>query len=278
MAWSWAPTVSGGAGAALGMGAVAGASTGPVGAAATGAGAGAGGAVGRLAAGTPACAAGDLDVLAGWLVASTARAVPGGVAVCSSTAVVEVVEKFVPVGALDPIYYDSSYYLAPDGEAGEDVFAVLRDAIAPMGRGLVAHTLREQRDLNDAGEIFRTIPDAKPDPEMIKLARQLIDRQTGSYDPADVQDRYEARLRDLIEAKLKGEGLAPENVAAAGTSNVVDLMAALRRSVEQSKSVRGASESFQAATAAVEQETGTPRRQKAASATTPTSSKKSARR
>jgi len=87
-----------------------------------------------------------------------------------------------------------------------------------------------------------------------------------------------AVLRDLIEAKLKGEGLAPENVAAAGTSNVVDLMAALRRSVEQSESVRGASESFQAATAAVEQETGTPRRQKAASATTPTSSKKSARR
>ena len=156
------------------------------------------------------------------------------VRVPSSTTMV--IEKFVPVSALEPIYYDSSYYLAPDGEAGEDVFAIVRDAItesgkaalshvviarrervvaiAPLGRGLVAHTLREQRDLNDPGEVFRTVPDTRSDPEMIKLARQLIDRQTGSYDPADVEDRYEARLRELIAAKLKGEGLAEDGIAA----------------------------------------------------------------
>jgi DNA end-binding protein Ku len=220
------------------------------------------------------------------------------VRVPSSTTMV--IEKFVPVSALDPIYYDSSYYLAPDGEAGQDVFAVLRDAIAesgtaalshvvmarrervvaiaPMGRGLVAHTLREQRDLNDAGEIFRTIPEDRSDPEMVKLARQLINRQTGSYDPAEVKDRYEARLRELIEAKLKGEGLAPEDVAMAGTSNVVDLMAALRRSVEQGAKARDTSESSRPETGPVEQDTGKPRRQKAAAATTPTPPKKSARR
>jgi len=165
------------------------------------------------------------------------------------------IEKFVPVGAIDPIYYDASYYLAPDGEAGEDVFAVLREAMAgsgtaafshvvlsrrerviaivPMGNGLVAHALREQRDLNDAREVFRSIPETKADPEMVRLARQLIDRQLGSYDPSDVQDRYEVRLRALIEAKLKGAGLPEEAVPAAVSSNVVDLMQALRRSIGQ---------------------------------------------
>jgi len=155
------------------------------------------------------------------------------VRVPSSTTMV--IEKFVPLSALEPIYMIPAT-IAPDGEAGEDVFAVLRDAItesgkaalshvvmarrervvaiAPMGRGLAAHTLREQRDLNDAGEILITIPDAKSDPEMVKLARQLIDRQTGSYDPAEVEDRYEARLRELIAAKLKGEGLAEDGIAA----------------------------------------------------------------
>jgi len=217
------------------------------------------------------------------------------VRVPSSTTMV--IEKFVPVSALEPIYYDSSYYLAPDGEAGEDVFAVVRDAItesgkaalshvviarrervvaiAPLGRGLVAHTLREQRDLNDAGEVFRTVPDTRSDPEMVKLARQLIDRQTGSYDPADVEDRYEARLRELIAAKLKGEGLAEDRVAAAPDSNVVDLMAALRRSIEQGGTERRASESTQAETPPPEQETANPAKRRAAAASV--APKKSAR-
>ena len=217
------------------------------------------------------------------------------VRVPSSTTMV--IEKFVPVSALEPIYYDSSYYLAPDGEAGEDVFAVVRDAItesgkaalshvviarrervvaiAPLGRGLVAHTLREQRDLNDPGEVFRTVPDTRSDPEMIKLARQLIDRQTGSYDPAEVEDRYEARLRELIAAKLKGEGLAEDRVAAAPDSNVVDLMAALRRSIEQGGTERRASESTQAETPPPEQETANPAKRRAAAASV--APKKSAR-
>ncbi|MBO0766798.1 MAG: Ku protein [Hyphomicrobiaceae bacterium] len=165
------------------------------------------------------------------------------------------VEKFVPADTLDPIYFDASYYLAPDGDAGEDVFAVLRDAIAasgtvalthvviarrerivaimPMGDGLVAHTLHEERDLNSAGDVFDPIAKMKSDPEMVQLARQLIDRQTGVYDPKDVEDRYEARLRALIEAKLKGEGLAEDEVEP-DRGNVIDLMAALKQSLGQS--------------------------------------------
>jgi DNA end-binding protein Ku len=165
------------------------------------------------------------------------------------------VEKFVPASTLDPIYFDASYYLVPDGEAGEDVYAVLRDAIVasgtvalthvvvarrervvsimPMGEGLVAHTLHEERDLNSAGEVFDRIPKTKSDPEMVKLATQLIARQTGVYDPKDVEDRYETRLRALIAAKLKGEGLAAEDETEPESGNVIDLMAALKKSLGQ---------------------------------------------
>lgn len=164
------------------------------------------------------------------------------------------IEKFVEAGTIDPVYYDSSYYLAPDGDAGSDVFIVLRDAIAatgqvalsrvviarreraiavmPLDRGLVAHTLHEERDLNPWAALFEDLPTAKPDPEMVKLARQLIERQVGSYDPADIEDRYEARLREVIEAKLKGEGIEPEVGDVPDRGNVVDLMAALRKSLE----------------------------------------------
>ena len=65
------------------------------------------------------------------------------------------------------------------------------------------------------------------------MATQLIDRQTGKYDPADIEDRYETRLRAVIDAKIKGEGLEPEETAEPERSNVVDLMAALRKSLGQ---------------------------------------------
>jgi DNA end-binding protein Ku len=167
------------------------------------------------------------------------------------------IDKFVDVGSVDPIYFDTSFYVAPDGDAGRDVYAVLRDAIAstgkmalarvviarreraigllPMHKGLVAHTLHEERDLNDPAELFDDLPGGKSDPEMVKLARQLIERQTGEYDPADVEDRYETRLRAVIDAKLKGEGIAMEDEEEADRGNVIDLMSALKRSLGQSK-------------------------------------------
>jgi DNA end-binding protein Ku len=161
------------------------------------------------------------------------------------------VEKFVDAHSIDPLYYDAGYYLAPDGSAGRDVYQILREAIGRTGRvalsrvvigqrervialrlyenGLAAHTLHEQRDLNDSSGLF---DDPVPvDEEMVKLAMQLVDRQTAAYEPGDIEDRYETRLRAMIDAKLKGEGIdidaAPEPVA----TNVIDLMAALRRSI-----------------------------------------------
>lgn len=165
------------------------------------------------------------------------------------------VDKFVDAAAIDPIYYDAAYYMAPDGEAGEDVYVVLREAIArsgrvalsreviarreravaimPLGKGLVAHTLHETRDLHDPSELFASVPALRPDPEMVKLATQLVDRQTARFDPADIEDRYEARLRELIEAKLRGEGLAEAPEPDEERKNVIDLMTALKQSLGQ---------------------------------------------
>ena len=150
------------------------------------------------------------------------------------------VEKFVDSASIDPVYYDFSYFLAPDGKAGRDVYAVLREAIAktgmtaisrvvisqrertialrPMGDGLMAHTLHEDRDLNSPKELFDGMAEIKTDPEMVQLATQLVQRQVGKYESADLEDRYETRLRAMIDAKLKGEGIDSRG-RCAGRSN-----------------------------------------------------------
>ena len=165
------------------------------------------------------------------------------------------VEKFVEAESIDPVYYDAAYHLAPDGDAGRDVYAVLREAIAktgkvalsrvvisqrertialrPVDEGLMAHTLHEDRDLNSGKELFEGMEGIKVDPEMVQLATQLVQRQSGKYDASDLEDRYEKRLRALIDAKLKGEGIEAEEEPEIVTSNVVDLMATLKKSLGQ---------------------------------------------
>ena len=98
----------------------------------------------------------------------------------------------------------------------------------------MAHTLYEDRDLNSSKELFDDLGAIKIDPEMVQLATQLVQRQAGKYDSADLEDKYETRLRALIDAKLTGEGIeADADTPQATTSNVVDLMAALKKSLGQ---------------------------------------------
>ena len=173
----------------------------------------------------------------------------------TDTSAVLKVDKFVPAGSIDPVYFDGSYYMAPDGDAGDDVYGVLRQAfvetgfvalsrvtmarreravlITPMAGGLAVHSLLEERDLNRASEFFGNYVADSADPEMVGLAKQLIKRQAGTYDPADVEDRYETRMRAVIDAKLQGQGLTPDSAPAVRESNVIDLMAALKKSLGQ---------------------------------------------
>ena len=98
----------------------------------------------------------------------------------------------------------------------------------------MAHTLHEDRDLNSSKELFDELSRVKVDPEMVQLATQLVQQQAGKYDPGDLEDRYETRLRTLIDAKLKGEGLDSEaDMTPPMETNVVDLMAVLRQSLGQ---------------------------------------------
>jgi DNA end-binding protein Ku len=163
--------------------------------------------------------------------------------------------KFVDAESIDSIFFDTSYYVAPDGEAGLDVFVVLRDAfrksrtaalsrlvisqrerpvaIIPSGKGLVCHTLHQPQDLWDATPLWKDINDVKSDADMVALATQLIERQNGKFQPDDTKDRYEAKLREVIEAKLKGEGITPDEPSQPDRGNVIDLMAALKASLGQ---------------------------------------------
>jgi DNA end-binding protein Ku len=181
-----------------------------------------------------------------------------GVKVESSSVIT--IEKFVDTDSIDPVYYGAAYYLAPDGDAGRDVYAVLREAIAktgktalarvvisqrertigirPTGDGLMAHTLYEERDLNSAQDLFEGLSGIKIDPEMVQLASQLVQRQSGNYGADDLEDRYETRLRAMIDAKLKGEGLDVSEPALPERTNVVDLMAALKKSLGQATEER----------------------------------------
>jgi DNA end-binding protein Ku len=108
-------------------------------------------------------------------------------------------------------------------------------ALRPMGDGLMAHTLYEERDLNSSQELFDDLAGIKTDPEMVQLATQLVQRQSGKYDAADLEDRYETRLRAMIDAKLKGEGVELIEPEEPDRTNVVDLMAALKKSLGQEK-------------------------------------------
>lgn len=165
--------------------------------------------------------------------------------------------KFVDTASINPIFFDTPYYVAPDGEAGLDVFVVLRDAIRksraaalsrvviarreravaiiPSGKGMVCHTLHDPDDLWDASPLWEIVTDEKPEADMVALATQLIERQNGRFQPDDTKDRYQAKLREVIEAKLKGEGITREEPSQPDRGNVIDLMAALKASLAQDR-------------------------------------------
>jgi DNA end-binding protein Ku len=170
------------------------------------------------------------------------------------------IETFVPRGEIDDLYNDRPYYIIPDGEVGQQAFAVIREAIrkkgvvglgrvvlssrehvialSPRGKGLVGVLLRYPYEVRSEADYFADIPDTDTPKEMIDIAAHIVETKSGHFDPADADDRYEAALRDLIARKRKGETIAPaqENKFAP----VHDLMAALRASVAEARPGRSA--------------------------------------
>ncbi|SFR97152.1 Ku protein [Sphingomonas jatrophae] len=165
--------------------------------------------------------------------------------------------QFVDYDEIDPIYYEKPYYVVPADDLAEEAFIVLREALRkarkiglgqlalrgreyvvslkPCGRGLVLETLRYADEVNKASSYFREIGDEKPDADLLDLATTLIDKKAGKFDASQFHDRYVDALKGLIERKRKGKTVAVEadDTKAPRGSNVIDLMAALKRSLDK---------------------------------------------
>ena len=167
--------------------------------------------------------------------------------------------QFVDATDIDVIYYEKPYFVVPADDLAEEAFIVLREALKrtkkvglgqlalrgreyvvslkPCGRGMVLETLRYADEVNKASGFFREIGDAKPDEELLDLAEALIAKKTGAFEPGEFHDRYVDALKDLIERKRKAKGRKivedADDAAPAKGSNVVDLMAALKKSMEK---------------------------------------------
>ena len=162
------------------------------------------------------------------------------------------IDEFVPKKEIDELYLNNPYYIVPDGEVGQQAFAVIREAInkegmvavgkvvftsrehiialEPRGKGMMGITLRYPYEVRKEDEYFDAIPDEKVPKDMLELATHIVETKKGHFDPAKFEDRYEDALKDLLKKKQSGEQIeAPRERAPA---KVINLMDALRRSVE----------------------------------------------
>lgn len=187
-----------------------------------------------------------------------------------STRIIDI-EKFVARQTIDRLYWDTPYHLVPSGKTGIEAFAVIREAMKRKGMvaigrlvmstrervcaieieedGLVLTTLRTAEEVRQLDEIGH--PDLpKPNAQMLEIAEKIVAQQSGEFDPADFTDRYEDALRALIEQKKKGKLVKSKPVREEADSGVVDLMAALRKSLQGDGPERKRAERYAAAAGA----------------------------
>jgi DNA end-binding protein Ku len=168
-----------------------------------------------------------------------------------STRVIDLVQ-FTEASAIDPIYVERPYYLAPDGNMASQSFAVIREgmkgkagigklalygreylvAVQPKDNGLVMYTLRHAKEIRsmDAIDELQTVP-AKVKPEEVKLAKQVIENFEGTLDWEEYRDEYQEELQRIIDAKVAGEEVVATEEEA--PPKVVNLMDALRQSLDR---------------------------------------------
>lgn len=164
--------------------------------------------------------------------------------------------QFVEADAIDVLYYEKPYFVLPADDLAEEAYAVLRDALRatrkvglgqlsvrgreqlvslkPCGRGLILEVLRYADEVTRAQKYFSAIPDQKADPDLLDLATAIIDKKTAPFHPEEFHDRYVDALQRLIEKKKKAKGkriIEDVEEPVAKGSNVIDLMAALKKSV-----------------------------------------------
>jgi DNA end-binding protein Ku len=168
------------------------------------------------------------------------------------------IDEFVPKAEIDEIYMRDPYYIVPDGEVGQQAFAVIREAIRKegmvalgkvvftsrehvialeaRGNGLMGITLRYPYEVRNQDEYFDVIEDEKVPKDMLELAMHIVDTKRGKFEPLKFEDEYEDALQDLLKKKQKGEKI--ERPKEPARSNVINLMDALRQSVKSQPASR----------------------------------------
>jgi DNA end-binding protein Ku len=166
------------------------------------------------------------------------------------------IDSFVPKDEIDKRYLNHPYYIVPDGKAGVDAFAVIRDAmkdqervalarivltnrehiiaIEPLGKGLLGTTLRYPYELRDEADYFDDIKSPKISRDMVELASHILDTKAAHFDPSKFKDEYENALKTLVRRKAAGKPVkAAEREERA--DNVINLMDALKQSLKGGK-------------------------------------------
>jgi len=171
------------------------------------------------------------------------------------------IDSFVPSDEIDQRYLDHPYYIAPEGNAGIDAFAVIRDAmkqqdrvalarivltnrehviaIEPLGKGLLGTTLRYPYELRDEDEYFGDIKNPKISKDMVELAGHILRTKAAHFDPSKFRDEYETALKTLVKRKAAGKPVKPAE-RNEKPDNVISLMDALQRSLKGNASAKRA--------------------------------------
>jgi DNA end-binding protein Ku len=171
------------------------------------------------------------------------------------------IDSFVPREQIDQRYLDTPYYITPDGQVGQDAFAVIREAmrgqgmvalgrvvlakrervimLEPWDKGLTATTLRYPYEIRDAKEYFDDIPDVRVEPDMLKLAQHILQSKATDFDPLQFVDSYEEAVVAMLKKKQAGLPVARERVTPR-PQNAVNLMEALRLSITRERKATAA--------------------------------------
>ncbi len=168
------------------------------------------------------------------------------------------ISEFVPIESIDPVYFDKTYYLAPDKGAGKP-YSLLTEALKQAGRCGVGHwaargkayivilrpigDVLAMQQLHFAADVRRATEIDVPKPEVkpaeLKLAQQLIDQQTAPrFEPEAYKDELRGRIEAAIQKKVEGQEISVAEMAPAAEGKVIDLMEALRASLEKTESAR----------------------------------------
>jgi DNA end-binding protein Ku len=198
-----------------------------------------------------------------------------------ATRIIDITE-FVDASAIDRIYWDEPYYLAPAGKTGLEAFSVIQAAMKKQGKVAIGSLVLHQRERpcalepRDGGMLLTTLRThdeirssagvfgkhlLKADSKMLQIAEKIIAQQEATFEPSHFKDRYEDALRALIERKQKGQPVGAE--APTKDETVVDLMAALQESLKGGGAAREKAERFMAAHKAKAKKRKAPRKRAA---------------